>query len=131
MVAVPRRRIPLLVLLVVGMVIAVGAVLSARSPNQVQGVVQTRIVNDLGTRVRFAICKDSKCAVPDTFDTLAPGQVYNQAVGPDDLQRFAIEAGSLDNRSSEVSGKAYRCTQLATGSTVAESYDLSTLTPCG
>lgn len=128
---VTRKRLLLLLLAAVSAVLVVGAVASARSPTKVQGIVQVKIVNDSATPVRFAYCEDDACSSIDGFQTLNPGQAYDQAFGPDDRERFAVEAESFDAHSSEVSGKPYRCTQLTTGSIVDKSYNLSTLTPCG
>jgi len=127
----PRSRLLLIALVAVGLLLGVGAVLSARSSDRVQDVVQVKIVNDIGTQVRFTICKDASCSTIDTFQNLDPGHAYDQAFGPDDTERFAVEANSFDAHSSEVSGKPYRCTQLTTGSVVDKSYNLSTLLPCG
>jgi hypothetical protein len=131
MVAMRSTRVLLITLAVIGLVFGVGAVLSARSSDKVQGVVQVKIVNNIGTPVRFAICKDSTCSSIDALETLAPGQAYDQAFGPNDRERFAVEAQLFDAHSSDVSGKPYRCTQLRTGSVVDERYNLSTLVPCG
>jgi hypothetical protein len=131
MVVMRRRRLLLITLAVVCLILGVGAVLSARSSDKVQGVVQVRIVNDIDTPVRFGICKDSACSSIDALETLAPGQAYDQAFGPNDRERFAVEAQSFDAHSSQVSGGPYRCTQLTTGSVVDKRYNLSTLLPCG
>jgi hypothetical protein len=130
MVAITRKRLLLILLATVCAVLVVEGVLDRQSP-KVQGIVQTKIFNDIGTPVRFAICKDAACFDIDAFQTLNPGQAYDQALGPDDTERFAVEAASFNARSSEVSGKPYRCTQLTTGGVVDKSYNLSTFMPCG
>ena len=108
-----------------------GAVVGAFSKTKIQGDVQVKIINDSSTGVGFAVCHDRGCESTDSIQTLAPGEAYNQAVGPEGLQRFAITANhTFDKQSSPVAGKAYRCTQLTTGSVVGKSYNLSTLRPC-
>jgi hypothetical protein len=119
------------ILATVAVFLLVGAVIGAFSKTKIQGDVQVKIINDSSTGVGFALCHDRRCGSTDPIQTLAPGDAYNQAVGPEDLQRFAITANhTFDQQSSPVAGKAYRCTQLTTGGVVDASYNLSMLKPC-
>jgi hypothetical protein len=103
----------------VAAVLLAGAIIGAFSTNKIQGDVQVKIINDTRTGVGFALCHDSGCEVTDSIETLAPSAAYDQAVGPEEVQRFAIKADpSFDEQSSPVAGKAYRCTQLTTDSVV-------------
>lgn len=125
------RKIALAVLATLTIVLVIGAIASATSRDKVQDVVETLIVNDTGVPVGLGLCHDQACSVTDKVLSLKPGDTYNQAVGPNETQRFAVVAGSESTvRSSAVAGKSYRCTKLVSGAHVDARYPISSLFAC-
>jgi len=123
-------------LIVLGTVVAAaailtgGAVVGAKAHDKVQDVVQVEIVNDTASRVQMTICEDSECKVVHDWQTVAPGENFDQALGANDDQQFAIFSSGLPSL-SPVAGRTYRCGQLVSGAKVLPTYPLSSLSPCG
>lgn len=128
------RFLVVALVVVVGLVsgiLIIGAIAGAFSSHKIQGTVQAKIVNDTGSQVHLAFCIDSGCLSTDDGQTLQPGEAFDQALGPNDRERFAIDAPpGFGSKSSQVPGKGYRCTQLLTTDIVEKTYGLSSLTAC-
>jgi len=125
------RRIVLAALAVLAVLMVIGAIASTTSHDKVQGVVQTLIVNDTSVPVRLGLCHDRSCSETDSRQPLKPGDTYNQALGPNETQRYAVEVDPENAiRSSAIPGKSYRCTQLVSGARVAARYSISSFVPC-
>lgn len=126
------RKVVLAALAVLAVLVVIGAIASTTSHNKVQGVVQTLIVNDTSVTVRLGLCHDQSCSETDSRQPLKPGDTYNQALGPNETQLYAVVVDPENAiRSAAVPGKPYRCTQLVSGAQVAARYSISNFVPCG
>jgi hypothetical protein len=126
------RKIVLAALAVLAVLLVIGAMASTTSHDKVQGVVQTLIVNDTSVTVGLGLCHDLSCSETDSVQSLKPGDTYNQALGPNETQLYAVVVDPEKAiRSAAVPGKSYRCTQLVSGARVAARYSISSFVPCG
>jgi hypothetical protein len=122
-----------LAVVVVAGLITVTAIRAAVSDgHREQGTVVVEIRNDLGVRVRMAVCEDSACDAPaDGGGDILPGQSFPQATDPNEQQTFLVKGVPASvPLGSPTGADSDRCVVLTTGATVQPEYLLSSLDAC-